>query len=304
MSSVVQTECPLFRSLFSVLLYLFINLALTIFLFENKYNRLYTLYQIHVVLIRSFRTHFRIPYPPTREIYVFNRYGQHIATKDLTSGKTRYSFLYSKNTSFGKLSTVADASGNKILFRRDYSNVVSTIENTQDHKSDLKISGVGFLVKFSEKGESEIELEYDSATGLLTSRADSRGGGVRSIILICRNRSFGILYYDHFYVSLGNNVIINVLSYTKGGETFIYRYGENGRLSDVVLPTGETVNLASRLTPDYGLAVQVAVPLQSLSIPNEDTGTTLKMEGRGAKRLLLREGKFPGKNYSYKNIIY
>jgi len=68
---------------------------------------------------------FRIPYPPTREIYVFNRYGQHTATKDLTSGKTRYSFLYSKNTSFGKLSTVTDSSGNKILFLRDYSNVVS-----------------------------------------------------------------------------------------------------------------------------------------------------------------------------------
>lgn len=70
----------------------------------------------------------RIPYPPTREIYVFNRYGQHIETKDLTSGKTRYSFLYSKNTSFGKLSTVTDSSGNKILFLRDYSNVVSTVD--------------------------------------------------------------------------------------------------------------------------------------------------------------------------------
>jgi hypothetical protein len=57
---------------------------------------------------------------------VFNRYGQHIATRDLTSGKTRYSFLYSKNTSFGKLSTVTDSSGNKVLFLRDYSNVVST----------------------------------------------------------------------------------------------------------------------------------------------------------------------------------
>jgi hypothetical protein len=59
---------------------------------------------------------------------------------------------------------------------------VSTIENTQDHKSDLKISGVGFLIKFSEKGKSEIELDYDSTTGLLISRADSRGGGVSHIL--------------------------------------------------------------------------------------------------------------------------
>lgn len=56
---------------------------------------------------------------------------------------------------------------------------MSTIENTQDHKSDLKISGVGFLVKFLEKGKTEIDLEYDSTSGLLTSRSDSKGGGVR-----------------------------------------------------------------------------------------------------------------------------
>lgn len=67
---------------------------------------------------------FRIPYPATEEIYVFNRYGQHISTRDITTGKAKYTFLYSKNTSFGKLSTVTDSSGNKILFLRDYSNVV------------------------------------------------------------------------------------------------------------------------------------------------------------------------------------
>uniref|UniRef100_A0A1Y1LMI1 Tenascin-like protein n=2 Tax=Photinus pyralis TaxID=7054 RepID=A0A1Y1LMI1_PHOPY len=117
---------------------------------------------------------FHIPYPPAGEVYVFNRYGQHVATRDLASAKTRYSFLYSKNTSFGKLSTITDSSGNKIQFLRDYSNAVSSIENTQDHKSELKISGVGYLVKLSEKGRSEIELDYDMNTGLLTSRS---GGG-------------------------------------------------------------------------------------------------------------------------------
>ncbi|XP_031628947.1 teneurin-a isoform X5 [Contarinia nasturtii] len=112
---------------------------------------------------------FHIPYPPTNEIYVFNRYGQHVTTKDLTSAKTRYSFLYSKNTSFGKLSTVTDSSGNKIQFLRDYSNIVSSIENTQDHKSELKISGIGLLSKLTEKGKSEYELDYDSTSGLLNS---------------------------------------------------------------------------------------------------------------------------------------
>lgn len=87
---------------------------------------------------------------------------------------SRYTFLYSKNTSFGKLSTVTDSSGNKIQFLRDYSNAVSSIENTQDHKSELKISGVGYLVKLTEKGQADIELDYDMNTGLLASRSGVR----------------------------------------------------------------------------------------------------------------------------------
>ncbi|XP_049862885.1 teneurin-a isoform X3 [Schistocerca gregaria] len=220
----------------------------------------------HYLPVHNENGEFRIPYPPTQEIYVFNRYGQHVATKDLTSGKTRYSFLYSKNTSFGKLSTVTDSSGNKILFLRDYSNVVSTIENTQDHKSDLKISGVGFLVKFLEKGKTEIDLEYDSTTGLLTSRSDSRGGG--------------------------------------GGETYMYHYESNGRLTDVILPTGETVNLASRLTAEDGLTVEISSLMQSLSagdLVQPQHSVTLRMEDRGAKRLTVLEGVSTSEAVSFRN---
>lgn len=154
-------------------------------------------------------------------MYVFNRYGQHVATKDLASAKTRYSFLYSKNTSFGKLSTVTDSSGNKIQFLRDYSNIVSSIENTQDHKSELKISGIGLLAKLAEKGKSEIELDYDSASGLLMSRSG-------------------------------------------GGETYIYRYDEYGRVTGMVMPSGEIVEIGSQLSGDVGLAVKVRSSIQSL----------------------------------------
>lgn len=80
---------------------------------------------------------FKIPYPAMSEMYIFNRYGQHISTRDLTSGKTKYNFLYSKNTSFGKLSTITDPSGNKILFLRDYSNVVSG-QRRRDADSEIR----------------------------------------------------------------------------------------------------------------------------------------------------------------------
>lgn len=72
------------------------------------------------------------------------------------------------------MSTVTDSSGNKIQFLRDYSNLVSSIENTQDHKSELKINNIGLLAKLTVKGKSEIELDYDSGSGLLLSRS---GGG-------------------------------------------------------------------------------------------------------------------------------
>ncbi|XP_055389787.1 teneurin-a isoform X2 [Condylostylus longicornis] len=164
---------------------------------------------------------FHIPYPPTSEIYVFNRYGQHVTTKDLTSGKTRYSFLYSKNTSFGRLSTVTDSSGNKIQFLRDYSNVVSSIENTQDHKSEITINGIGIMTKLIEKGKLEIELDYDSNTGLLNSRST-------------------------------------------GGETYIYQYDEFGRVTRMILPSGEIVRITSELADNKGLSVYVHASIQSL----------------------------------------
>ncbi|XP_008203483.1 teneurin-a isoform X4 [Nasonia vitripennis] len=201
---------------------------------------------------------FNIPFPPSNEVYVFNRYGQHVATKDLTSGKTRYSFLYSKNTSFGKLSTVTDSAGNKIQFLRDYSNAVSSIENTQDHKSELKISGVGFLEKLSEKGRAEITLGYDSDTGLLTSRS----GGL---------------------------------------ETYIYTYDDLGRVTDVILPTGEKVKLTSDLSTDEGLTVRVAAPLQALKRGDKQRFMEFKMRNERSKMLTITDGSMVKKATAFTN---
>lgn len=169
-----------------------------------------------------------------------------MATKDLASGKTRYSFLYSKNTSFGKLSTVTDSSGNKIQFLRDYSNIVSSIENTQDHKSELKISGIGLLAKLTEKGKSEIELDYDSATGLLNSRSG-------------------------------------------GGETYIYRYDDFGRVMGLILPSGEMVSINSELGIDVGLMIRVESAVQSLFSQNRADTSELRVRG-GISQLEMQKG--------------
>lgn len=65
---------------------------------------------------------------------------------------------------------------------------VSAIENSQDYKSELIISGAGNLVKFSEKGKSEITFNYDSSTGLLISRSDSTA----EVCIIVNNYNFSL----------------------------------------------------------------------------------------------------------------
>nr|XP_018915751.1 PREDICTED: teneurin-a isoform X2 [Bemisia tabaci] len=201
------------------------------------------------------KNEYRIPYPAAGEMYVFNRFGQHIATNEISTGKTLYSFFYSKNGVFGKLSTVTDASGNKILFLRDYSDTVSAIENTQDHKSDLKISPVGYLIKFSDKGHSEVILDYDSETGLLTSKADPTSGG---------------------------------------GATFLYHYNEFGRVYEVILPTGETLKFKSHFSTTDELEVKVTSLTQSQVVNNLTADSKhwlgIKMEGHTHKKIILKDG--------------
>lgn len=66
--------------------------------------------------------------PETQELYVFNRFGQHIATKNILTGETSYIFTYNVNTSNGKLSTVTDTAGNKVFLLRDYTSQVQLLK--------------------------------------------------------------------------------------------------------------------------------------------------------------------------------
>ncbi len=70
---------------------------------------------------------FDIYMPETQEIYVFNRFGQHVATRNIVTGRNVYLFGYNVNTSNGKLSTVTDSAGNKLFLLRDYSNQVASV---------------------------------------------------------------------------------------------------------------------------------------------------------------------------------
>ena len=118
---------------------------------------------------------YQIPNPETNEIYVFNRYGQHVNTRDMRTGRIIYSFMYNINTSTGKLSHVQDSSGNKISFLRDSRNQVNTVENSLGRKYKLVMSRKG-LESFEVGNNLTIKLEYKFDSGLLVSRSDSTGG--------------------------------------------------------------------------------------------------------------------------------
>ena len=121
---------------------------------------------------------FEIYSPETQEIYVFNRFGQHVATKNIVTGRNVYLFGYNVNTSNGKVSTVTDSAGNKIFILRDYSNQVTSIENTKGHKSRLRMSRTRLLQEFSTPEGRNVTFDYHGSTGLLKSRIDSTGQSI------------------------------------------------------------------------------------------------------------------------------
>ncbi len=117
---------------------------------------------------------FQIAFPDGQELYIFNKYGKHTMTKSIITGRTLYTFLYNVNTSFGKLSAVTDASGNKVSFIRDSGNSLHTIETTRGQKCRVVTNKQGFLEQFVNPDNLTTKFTYDP-TGLLISRSDSAG---------------------------------------------------------------------------------------------------------------------------------
>ncbi|XP_054167929.1 teneurin-m-like [Oppia nitens] len=117
---------------------------------------------------------FQIAFPDGQEMYIFNKYGQHTVTKSIITGRTLYTFLYNVNTSFGKLSAVTDASGNKVSFLRDSVNSLHTIETTRGQKCRVLTNKQGFLEQFISPDNMTTKFTYDPS-GLMVSRSDSAG---------------------------------------------------------------------------------------------------------------------------------
>ncbi|XP_039300715.1 teneurin-m-like, partial [Nilaparvata lugens] len=123
----------------------------------------------------AYQREYEVYSPDTQEVYVFNRFGQHISTRNILTGETSYLFTYNVNTSNGKLSTVTDASGNKVFLRRDYASQVNSIENTKGQKCLIRMSRMKLLSELSTPDNYNVTLDYYGPTGLLRSKLDSTG---------------------------------------------------------------------------------------------------------------------------------
>lgn len=74
----------------------------------------------------------------------------------------------------------------------------------------------------------------------------------------------------------------------------MYQYDNMGRIRHVVLPSGETLNLASKLTSDDELEVQITEPVQSsVTSPDSNIHTiNIKLEGQTDKKMTIRDSMF------------
>ena len=72
----------------------------------------------------------------------------------------------------------------------------------------------------------------------------------------------------------------------QGGSTYLYNYDTLGRIVDAVLPTGETMSLASQLGQKDELEVYVTLPVHPMTTELHRVGISMN-----DNRIAIRDGK-------------
>lgn len=98
----------------------------------------------------------------------------------------------------------------------------------------------------------------------------------------CTTKQYAISYYEF-----------------QGDETYIYNYDSLGRVTDVILPTGEKLKLSSDLSDDESLSVKVSAPLQALSKGDKQRSIEFKMKNEKSKMLTITDGMYFFKLFKY-----
>ncbi|XP_069961217.1 teneurin-m-like isoform X2 [Cherax quadricarinatus] len=113
--------------------------------------------------------------PDAHEVYIFNKYGQHVETRNLVTGQTIYKFSYSINSSEGRLLTVTDGASNRFQLIRNYFGDVTAIENPQKQRVKISLSMMKMLEQLVAPDGYNITFRYHGASGLMHSKIEAVG---------------------------------------------------------------------------------------------------------------------------------
>jgi YD repeat-containing protein len=118
---------------------------------------------------------FEVLYPQTGELYTFNRYGQHVATRDVVTGVTTYNFTYNVNSYYGRLMKVTDSSGMTLSINRDYKMAAYELLPPGGQKCRLTMDSMGQLASFVSADNTTMRFTYVGNSGLIESKENSFG---------------------------------------------------------------------------------------------------------------------------------
>ena len=113
--------------------------------------------------------------PQTQEMYVFNRYGQHLSTKNIITNEYLYNFTYNVNSYYGKLTMVTDAASNRLQIRRDYTTQAKQIISPTGETCKFAMDYMGQLQSYIAADNFTTTFGYTTSLGLLETKQTSDG---------------------------------------------------------------------------------------------------------------------------------
>jgi YD repeat-containing protein len=111
----------------------------------------------------------------TNEIYLFNGFGQHVATQSLLSAQFVYNFTYHIDNSYGRLLQVIGGGGHRLYFVRR-SDTEIQIETSHAVKTTLQLGNFDQMLETVALPDGGfVRLDHDAVKGLLLSKVDADG---------------------------------------------------------------------------------------------------------------------------------
>ena len=112
----------------------------------------------------------------TQEKFVFNQFGQHVATQHLVTGSFLYNFTYHSNTYHGVINKVTDAADNHLLIQRDFATQVQALVTSSGSRCALTIDEtMGMLESFTTPDNFTTSYTYLHELRLIESKRTSAG---------------------------------------------------------------------------------------------------------------------------------